>query len=144
MMLVRTYAAPSAVEGIGVFAAEPIKQGTLIWRYDPDFDRLVPADWALTGAPVMREFLTRYAYPAHDDPTMLVIEIDNGRLMNHSETPNTDFTKIIEGYALRDIAEGEEFLCNYSEFDPQFELMPSMIAHFANQKRRSTRAKLKV
>ena len=46
MMLVQTYVAPSEVEGVGVFAAKKIEKGDLIWRYDPSFDRLVPATWA--------------------------------------------------------------------------------------------------
>ncbi|WP_428407486.1 SET domain-containing protein [Hyphococcus sp.] len=134
MMLVPTYVAPSDVEGVGVFASETIKKGTLIWRYEPDFDRLVPAAWLNEQTPMMQEFLRKYAYPAHDRPDMLVIEIDNGRFMNHTLEPNTDFTRVIEGYATRDIAPGEELLCNYAEFDPEFALMPSMVAAFATKK----------
>lgn len=126
MMLISTYVAPSDVEGVGVFAAEPIAKGALIWRYDPTFDRLAPASWLETGPAHMREFLTKYAYPAPGDASQLVIEIDNGRFMNHAETPNTDFRKIVEGVALRDIAEGEELTCNYAEFDPGFQLLPSV------------------
>lgn len=134
MMLVSTYVAPSDVEGVGVFASEAIAKGTLIWRYEPDFDRLVPASWLSEQTPMMQEFLQKYAYPAHDNPGMLVIEIDNGRFMNHTLEPNTDFTRVIEGYATRDIAPGEELLCNYSEFDPEFALLPSLVAAFAAQK----------
>ncbi len=32
MLRVRTYLAPSPIEGIGLFAAEPIPRGTLIWK----------------------------------------------------------------------------------------------------------------
>ena len=83
---------------------------------------------------MMQEFLTKYAYPAHDQPDMLVIEIDNGRFMNHTLEPNTDYTRVVEGYATRDIAAGEELVCNYSEFDPEFALLPSMVAAFAAKK----------
>jgi len=134
MMLVPTYVAPSDVEGVGVFAAEDIEAGTLIWRYEPDFDRLVPASWLESENATMQEFLQKYAYPAHDRPDMLVIEIDNGRFMNHSVEPNTDFTKVIEGYATRKIKAGEEFVCNYSEFDPGYALLPSMVSAFAQAK----------
>ena len=134
MMLVPTYVALSDVEGVGVFTSEPIKKGTLIWRYEPDFDRLVPASWLSEQSETMQDFLTKYAYPAHDRPDMLVIEIDNGRFMNHTLEPNTDFTKVIEGYAVRDIKAGEELLCNYNEFDPEFALLPSMVAAFAKEK----------
>lgn len=129
MMLVPTFVAASDVEGVGVFAEKKIKSGSLIWRFDASFDRLVPTSWAETEPKMMREFLKRYAYPAHSDPDMLVIEIDNGRFMNHSAAPNTDFKEVIRGYALRDIQKGEELTCNYSEFDPGFELLPSFIAH---------------
>ncbi|MEO1252045.1 MAG: SET domain-containing protein-lysine N-methyltransferase [Pseudomonadota bacterium] len=131
MMLVSTYVAASDVEGVGVFASEAIHKGTLIWRYDPSFDRLVPASWRSDSSPMMQEFLIKYAYPAHDAPEMLVIEVDNGRFMNHSTRPNTDFTKIVEGYAHRNIRPGEELVCNYAEFDPTFELLPSAVAAFA-------------
>lgn len=134
MMLVPTYVASSDVEGVGVFASEAICKGTLIWRYEPDFDRLVPASWLSEQTPMMQEFLRKYAYPAHDRPDMLVIEIDNGRFMNHTLEPNTDFTRVIEGYTTRDIAAGEELVCNYSEFDPEFALLPSMVAAFAAKK----------
>src|SRR5258708_3685748 len=40
MMLVRTYLSNSSIEGIGVFAADPIRKGDLIWRLDPKFDVL--------------------------------------------------------------------------------------------------------
>ena len=141
MMLVRTFAAPSAVEGVGVFAAEPVKKGTLIWKQDPIFDRLVPAEWIESAAPAVQDFLRKYGYPAHDEPGMLVIETDNGRLMNHSDAPNTDFTKITEGYFIRDIAVGEEFLCDYNEFDPAFELLPSLVAaHQGKPARRKVKA----
>ena len=137
MMLVPTYVAASDVEGVGVFASDPIKKGTLIWRYEPEFDRLVPAAWLSSQPEMMQDFLKKYAYPAQHDPEMLVIEIDNGRFMNHTLEPNTDFTKVVEGYATRDIGAGEELLCNYAEFDPEFALMPSMVAAFANVKGRA-------
>ena len=133
MMLVPTFVAASDVEGVGVFAAEPIKNGALIWRYEPDFDRLVPASWLNEQTPMMQDFLRKYAYPAHDRPDMLVIEIDNGRFMNHMLEPNTDFTKVVEGYAIRDIRAGEELSCNYHEFDPEFTLLPSLVASFSVQ-----------
>lgn len=133
MMLVPTYIAASAVEGVGVFAAASVEKGALIWKYDPSFDRLVPANWLENAAAPMQEFLRKYAYPSPDDASQLVIEIDNGRFMNHEDAPNTDFRKIVEGYALRDIKAGEELTCNYNEFDPGFELLPSLCAAFAGR-----------
>ncbi|MEO1610130.1 MAG: hypothetical protein AAFR90_12535 [Pseudomonadota bacterium] len=36
--------------------------------------------------------------------------------MNHAPKPNTDFTSPSKGWAIRDIAIGEEITCNYYEF----------------------------
>lgn len=127
MMLIRTYVAPSGVEGVGVFAAEPVKEGTLIWRLDDTFDRLLHTNQIETYPPHMQEFFLRYAYPLHDNPEILVLEADNGRFMNHAVRPNTNFSAITKGYAARDIAMGEELLCDYGEFDPSHILLPSLI-----------------
>jgi len=124
MLLVSTYVAASKIEGVGVFAGAAIAKGTLIWRLNPDFDRLVPAD-SYAGLPgVMKELIDRYAYPSPDKPGYLVYEVDNGRFMNHSDTPNTDFSEFGGGFAKRDIAAGEELTCDYSQFYDGFELQP--------------------
>ena len=47
-----------------------------------------------------------------------VTDVDNGRIMNHSLRPNTDFRVFDKGYAVTDIAEGDEITSNYHEFDP--------------------------
>ncbi len=140
MLIVRTYVAASDVEGVGVFAAEPISAGAKIWVFDPAFDRVVTRDWVETQGPMMQEFLTRYAYPYREDPKQLIIEIDNGRFMNHSETPNTDFTSKSEGFARMDINPGDELTCDYHEFDPTFALLPSLAATFLKAGRSNAKA----
>jgi hypothetical protein len=58
-----------------------------------------------------------------------VIDMDNGKFMNHSLAPNTDFRVFDAGYAVTDIAPGDEITCNYHEFDPGFVgFMPEMAA----------------
>jgi SET domain-containing protein len=121
MLLVSTYVAASRIQGVGVFAARPIAAGAVIWRLDADFDMLIPLEKYNAAPPYLREFLDRYAYPSPVKPGFLVFETDNGRFMNHSETPNTDFSRPGEGTALRDIAAGEEITCDYREFYEDFE-----------------------
>ena len=125
MLLVKTYVAPSMVEGVGVFAAEAITKGQIIWRLNPDFDRLIPRDRYESAPPFLKDFLDRYAYPSPDDPDVIVYEVDNGRFMNHSDHPNTDFSDIGGARALRDIAAGEELTCNYADFFADYELIPN-------------------
>ena len=116
MMVVRSYLAPSAIEGLGVFAAEPIAKGELVWRFDRRFDQLISkADLAAAPAHV-REFLERYTYEFHDDSDFVVLDADEGRYMNHADAPNVDLTDPEIGVAVRDIAAGEELTCDYACF----------------------------
>jgi SET domain-containing protein len=124
MMIVPTYIGPSAIEGVGVFASAPIKAGEPIWVLEEKFDLLLPES-DLAGLPeIQREFIKRYGYPHMTRPGMIVLEFDNGRFMNHCDTPNTDFRNPEIGWATRDIAEGEELTCDYAEFDPSFVMLP--------------------
>lgn len=128
MLLVSTYVAASKIEGVGVFAAAPISKGALVWRLNPDFDRLVPADSYPSLPDTMKELIDRYAYPSPDKPGYLVYEVDNGRFMNHSDDPNADFSEYGGGFATRDIAAGEEITCDYNQFYQGFELQPGFAA----------------
>ena len=120
MMLVRTYLSSSAIEGVGIFAAEPIKAGDVIWRLEPKFDVFFTESDIEELPPHMQDFIAKYSYPHMRKTGIWVLEADNGRFMNHNEAPNTDFTGFEEGFAIRDIAQGEEITCNYHEFDPTF------------------------
>lgn len=126
MLLIRNFVAPSAVEGLGVFAAESIAKGALVWRFEPTFDRLIPAGEYEASPLFLKEQLDRYAYPCPGRPGLILYEVDNGRFMNHSDTPNTDFSDFAGAVALRDIAAGEELTCNYSDFFAGYELLPNL------------------
>lgn len=124
MMIVPTYVGPSGIEGVGIFAAAPITAGTAIWQLSDDLDLLLTREQLAQLPPLQREFIERYGYPHMSEPQLTVLEFDNGRFMNHSDAPNTDFTRPDVGYAIRDIAAGEELTCDYSEFDPTFVMQP--------------------
>ena len=121
-MTVRTFLAPSPIHGIGIFTAEPIAKGAVIWRFAGGLDAVLDAALLLGAPEPIRSYLRRYSYPHHEAADRIVLDVDNGRFMNHSATPNTDFRQVGVGFALHDIAEGEELTCDYSEFSPGFEL----------------------
>jgi len=118
MMTVRCYLAPSSIEGLGVYCHHDIKKGDLVWRFDRQFDQLISLEAIEAAPPHIQEFVDRYGYPHADHPGFLVLDADEGRFMNHSETPNLDFRGPASGFALRDIAAGEELTCDYREFVP--------------------------
>lgn len=116
MLLVGVALGKSDIEGIGVFAKQPIARGTLVWKLDQRYDRLVPVEqWEAEAGPV-KEYLDRYCYPRRADPRFIVFEADDARYMNHSDRPNCDFGPGDEAYALCDIAVGEELTCDYNVF----------------------------
>ena len=117
MLLVKTYLAASAVHGIGLFAAEPIAQGTTIWRFDPRIDRRFTAEERVALPEPARSFIARHAYPEEVGSDVYLVDGDHARFMNHSDTPNTDC--VVDTVATRDITAGEELLCDYRQFHPE-------------------------
>ena len=124
MLIVPTYVAPSRIEGVGLFAAEEIPAGTLIWRLEPGLDRLLSKEEIARLPEVHQAFVERYGYPYPHDPRITIVELDNGRFMNHSTAPNTRFTDPDAGFSRLDIPAHEELTCDYSEFDPSFIMLP--------------------
>ena len=118
MLRVRTYLAPSAIEGIGLFAEEPIPRGTLIWKHDERFDLSYDLREIDEEDELLRELLRCYGYQPADAPVFVLCG-DNARFMNHSSKPNADDIGDLT-IACRDIAKGEEITCDYAKFDRGF------------------------
>lgn len=114
MMLVACAIGRSEIEGLGVFAGCPIPRGTTVWRFDPVFDLSVSVgDLAEAPEPV-RALFARFAYELDGHPGRMLLDGDDGRFMNHSDSPNLDFSRAGIAVARRDIAEGEELTCDYT------------------------------
>lgn len=123
MFLINTYISKSEIEGVGVFTAEPVKAGQMISKFEPEFDRLIPTPDYLAAPAHLKALLDRYAFPHPDKPEFIVYEVDNSRFMNHSKTPNTDYSDFAAGRAIRDIAAGEELTCDYDSFFTEYEML---------------------
>lgn len=124
MLTVRCYLAPSKIEGLGVFCHTDIRKGDVIWVHDAVLDYRIPAALLPSWPPHVQEFIDRYAYVDPRDPRMLVLESDEGRFMNHSSQPNTDFSSLDKGYALVDIPAGTEITCDYAQFEDEIVMQP--------------------
>ena len=120
MLLVRTEVKPSKVHGLGLFAAEPIKAGTVLRRYDPRFDREFTKAQLQELPELARAFLEHFGYEADGDG--IKVSMDNSRYTNHSkENPNVVWEGDVTT-ALRDIAVGEEILEDYLTYEPDFRM----------------------
>jgi SET domain-containing protein len=120
MMLVRTFIAPSEIQGLGVFAGEFIPGGSYLWVLNPKFDIFLYREEIATLPAHMQDYVARYSYPHLEIDGVRIVDCDDGKFMNHNVRPNTDFRVFDKGYAIVDIAAGEEITCNYFEFDPEF------------------------
>jgi SET domain-containing protein len=115
MLLIRTRIKPSPIHGNGVFACEAAAPGTMVWRFEPLFDRII-SDQELQSAPVaFREYIDMYAYRSTDLDGRLILSCDHAKFLNHSDDPNTrelPFGSI----ASRQINIGDEITCDYGAF----------------------------
>jgi len=113
MMLVKTEVRPSKIQGLGLFALEPISRGTEVWKYVEGFDHEIK-DWS-NFPQVALDFLEKYAVFQYGYYTM---NNDDARFYNHSDDPNTawDAERNAE-VAIRDIEADEEITCDYREWD---------------------------
>src|SRR5690606_19428881 len=110
MMTVRTYIGPSAIAGIGLFAAEPIPKGAVIWMRNA-LDVVIP-DEVLESLPApAREQIEHHVYIDAVTRERILCG-DNARFMNHSEEPNSGQISPDAEIALRDILPGEEITCD--------------------------------
>jgi uncharacterized protein len=121
MMLVKTEKRRSSIHGLGLFAVEPIPEGTPTWRFTPGIDQAIhPAMLEGLNSHHLPWLLT-YAY--WDIRTGLyVLCADDARYMNHSDEPTVrgDYEQepvFGMDVAVRDIQPGEELTCDYRTFD---------------------------
>jgi SET domain-containing protein len=107
--------------GNGLFTAESLSKGTLIWRLVPKANALV-----FRGETELRAYLATLSsdderrdfvdHTFHYAGCVIYI-LDDGKLMNHDQTPNVISDQGGNVYALRDIQAGEELLENYGSYE---------------------------
>jgi hypothetical protein len=114
VLLVRTEVRPSSIHGKGLFAAQRIRKGQDVWRFEPRVDRI--------GAVADAHFSWRTEYG-------FVTPGDDAKFINHSSTPNLwTMAGLAPVVATRDIEVGEELTESYAEYDLDW---PSYAAEFA-------------
>ena len=122
MLLVKTRVAPSAIHGLGLFAAEFIPRGAAVWRFAPGFDREFPPE-AFAALPSAAQAHTRWFAFVDRASGRWILSGDHACFMNHAPTPNTgaavNSLPPITTVTLRDIAAGEELTCDYRAFDAE-------------------------
>ena len=113
--------------GNGLFAAEDIQKGTLIWKYSRNINvRVICGSW--NGEHEMRKHLASLTSDVERKDLLIHMYCEHGyihellddcRFWNHSDTPNTgnEGPDPFNAYALRDIKMGEELLDDYGTYE---------------------------
>ena len=115
MLTIKTFLAPSAVHGIGLFAAEPIAVGEVVWKFNKLVDRVYSEKTFLKiclNSP--DDGLAHLLNASYLRGGKFYYLTDNARFINHSEDfSNIVFEDDLTEVALREITTGEELLENY-------------------------------
>lgn len=122
MYLVKTYVDKSPIEGIGSFAGEDIKAGTVVWRWHCGRDWTFTVQQMISSSEDVSNRVTLVKHSWRKGNTYYYC-IDDAKYQNHSYDPNTisqDVGHEMLQIACRDIKKGEEITCNYAEFDEDF------------------------
>ena len=119
MLKIKTYLDKSAINGIGIFAGEDIREGKIIWEFNPHVD-LVYSDeeWNDLARSISAESLQhvlRYTYKSNGKYYLCV---DSAQFMNHGVAQYNigNDSENDTMFARRNIKRGEELLCNYFEY----------------------------
>lgn len=121
MLKVKTKIGQSGIHGMGLFADELIKEGTVTWEYDPKWDRGFTQAEVDALPEFAKEFCMFYSYFDYQR-NMYILPMDHLRFINHTEdTAKQNITSTPDkDIAARDIQPGEELLCDYFKFDPNY------------------------
>jgi uncharacterized protein len=120
MMKVNTYLDKTERGDLGLFAAQNIAEGTIVWVFDPYLDRTFSNSWLESQSEMVKSYIKKFAYQTKsktiEGETEWVLCFDDNRFLNHSDTPNLeDFED--HSVTTRDIRKGEELTCDYYRFD---------------------------
>lgn len=127
MLTINASTKPSPIHGIGLFTSNRISNGTVIWKFDPEFDRIFSPDEVEKMDGRKKEFIRHFAYLSKE-VGQYVLPVDDTRFINHSKQGNC--TDVASGdsvagaitVANRDINADEEITMDYRLFDAHDEI----------------------
>jgi SET domain-containing protein len=122
MLVVNTKLGISTIHGIGLFADQHIKKGTIVWKWNPIIDYKITSKQFKSLPLVAQKTVLNYCYSNHDGD--YIICGDDGRFFNHAKEPNCFEVDSDDGkeptIAIRNIRKGEELTINYYQFDTNY------------------------
>lgn len=127
MLMVKTFVAEDSHGGLGLFAAESIAAGTVVWTYNPRFDQFYTLVQYRKLSAEEQKIVAHHGYRATiKDVHGVLLSHDNDRYINHSQNPNIvcsyENSKVMDSRFARitagsEIPAGNELTANYYDFD---------------------------
>lgn len=115
MLLVRVYVAPSTIDGMGLFAAEFIKKGTIVRVTSSHLEKVITRAHFLNLHPATQEYVNKYAW--NDEQGDFHMEFGPELFTNHSTDSNLKLEPNSDSHiAVRDIEADEEITDDYREY----------------------------
>jgi len=122
MLNVKTYLDRSPIHGIGLFADQKIMAGSMVWEFNPAVDLVYSLDqWDSLKENIAAQSFANLIRLSYKEEGFIYLCMDNAQFMNHSETHDNVVHGLSKSkmHALRNVARGEELLCNYLSYsDP--------------------------
>jgi SET domain-containing protein len=115
MLQIKTKLDKSSNHGIGLFADQFIKKGTVTWKYTPEFDVSYDKEQVDKMPSIAKKRFLDFSY-FDFKINKYILCFDDQRFINHSKNPNISSKPEID-IANRDIQKGEELTCNYEDYE---------------------------
>jgi SET domain-containing protein len=116
MLLIEHFLKEVPGKGIGLFTAQDIKKGEMVWKLTSIFSKQFTQKEVEEMGKVQQDFMEKYAILEPNGYWLL--DLDNSRFFNHSNNPNIVWAKgEMDGYAAWDIKAGEEITIDYTTMD---------------------------
>ncbi len=106
----------SPIHGVGLFAAEHIANGEVVWIPSRPLNWEYTQGQFLSLPPQDREVVRHYGY-SHKNKGVWCFSAEDARYINHSENPNVVRNDKEGVTTLRRIEKGEEILQDYRDFE---------------------------
>lgn len=116
MFCIKAELRPSSTHGVGVFAKENVKRGTIVWKFERGLDVKMPIDKIKDLTEGQKYHILKFFWKSGD---FFYSSCDISNYVNHSPNPNTAIKNIGENdediliEALEDIKEGDEITQDY-------------------------------
>lgn len=121
MLKIKTKIGMSKIHGIGLFADQFIKKGTITWEFDPHFDMQIDEKTMNELSEINRDHFLFFCY-FDKKLNKYILCSDYQKFINHTvEAKNQNILSTPDmDVAARDIEIGEELLCDYNKFDSDY------------------------